>query len=495
MTTTRTNLLRRIGLILALAALAAALGACSTNPATGKSEFVLMSEEEEIQIGAQTHPQILRQYEVYNDPELQRYVEEIGTRLADISERPNLEYTFTVLDSEEVNAFAVPGGYVYVTRGLLSYLNSEAELAAVIGHEIGHITARHAVRQHRSSALLGTLGAVAGAAVGTAGSTLANFAGGALLSGYGRDMELEADALGARYLVSAGYDSEAMIDVVRILKNQELFEIERAKEEGREPRVYHGIFASHPDNDKRLRNVVKEADKLRTPDGEVRPENREAFLRHVDGMYFGLIKAGGTMRDNEFRHGGLGIGLRLPKGWRVDDAPGKLTATAPDGQALVVITARPVKERLSPVDILRDKIGIEKMEEGRAVTPDGLNGYTAIAPDANSPFGRRPVRYAAVLHQDRAFVFAGVSRAAEDRVRNDWKVLSVIKSMRLLDEKDRRAAKPPRIRVIEANAGTTIDRLAAASPLDRYAEQQLRLLNDMYPEGDPVPGQQVKIID
>lgn len=467
---------------------------CSTNPATGRPEFVLMSEKEEIDIGAQTHPQILSQYRVYRDPELQAYVETIGNRLADISERANLEYTFTVLDSEEVNAFAVPGGYIYVTRGLLSYLNSEAEMAAVIGHEIGHITGRHAVRQHRSNALLGTIAAVAGAAAGAAGSAVTDFAGGALLSGYGRDMELEADALGARYLVACGYDSEAMIDVVRILKNQELFELERAKEEGREPHIYHGIFASHPDNDSRLRNVVKEADKLRTPDGETRPENRAAFLGHVDGMYFGRIKAGGVMRDNEFRHGGLGISLRFPKDWRVEDVPGKLTAMSPDRQALIVITAQPAKNRLSPVDILH-KIGIEEMEDGRAVTPDGLNGYTTIAPDANSPYGRRPVRYAVVMHQERAFVFAGVSNNAEDRVRNDWKILSVVKSMRLLDEKGKRAAKPPRIRVIEANAGTTIERLAAASPLDRYAEQQLRLLNDMYPEGDPEPGQQVKIID
>ncbi|MFK8016091.1 MAG: M48 family metalloprotease, partial [Gammaproteobacteria bacterium] len=219
------------------------LGGCASNPATGGTDFVTMSEEKEIEIGRITHPQILQKYRVYNDSALQAYVTRIGNELADKGDRPHLQYVFTVLDSEEVNAFAVPGGFVYITRGLLSYLNSEAELAAVLGHEIGHITARHAVRQQSGRSLLNILGSVAGATTGAVGSTLTGLLGGALVSGYGRGMELEADELGAAYLVRVGYDSQAMIDVVTILKNQELFELERAEKEGREPRVYHGVFA------------------------------------------------------------------------------------------------------------------------------------------------------------------------------------------------------------------------------------------------------------
>ncbi|MFK7886927.1 MAG: M48 family metalloprotease [Gammaproteobacteria bacterium] len=481
-----------LGLLAALG-IASSFGGCASNPATGGADFVLMSEEKEIEIGRATHPQILRQYRIYNDSELQAYVERIGNELADKSDRPNLRYVFTVLDSEEVNAFALPGGYVYITRGLLSYLNTEAELAAVLGHEIGHITARHAVRQHRSRTLLGVLGNVAGAASGIAGSTLTNVLGGALVSGYGRDMELEADELGARYLVNVGYSSDAMIGVVGILKNQELFEIERAAQEGRDPRVYHGIFATHPDADKRLREVVKAADT--GANGATRSVNRGGFLEHIDGMAFGRIKAGGVVRDQEFRHGKLGIGLRFPAGWKIDDVPGRLTATSPDRNSVLVITAQPVKERLSPVDILRDKIGIKEVEEGRSVAPDGLNGFTAVAPNANSPFGKRPVRYAVIRDRDRAYVFAGVTRSAQNRTRDDGKFITTIKSLRLLDDKSARSAKPGKVRVIEANEGTTMRVLAAASPMDQYAEQQLRLLNDLYPEGEPSPGQKIKIID
>ena len=480
------------GLVLALIA-TGVLGGCASNPATGGTDFVTMSEEKEIELGRITHPQILRQYGVYNDRALQAYVTRVGTELADKADRPNLQYVFTVLDSEQVNAFAVPGGFVYITRGMLSYLNSEAELAAVLGHEIGHITARHAVRQQRSQTLMNILGTVAGAATGAAGSTLTGVLGGALVSGYGRGMELEADELGAAYLVRVGYDSQAMIDVVTILKNQELFELERAQKEGREPRVYHGVFASHPDNDRRLREVVKAADEFATE--SPRSDNRNEFLNYVDGMRFGRIKAGGVVRDQEFRHGGLGIGLRFPAGWSINDVPGRLTATSPDGSSLLVITAQPVNERLSPVDILRDKIGIDDIDDGRSVSPGGLNGYTAVAPNANSPFGRRPVRYAVIRHLDRAYVFAGVTRNAANRTRDDGKFVTTIRSLRLLDEKSARSAKPGVVRVIEANSGTTMTVLSAASPLDQYAEQQLRLLNNLYPEGEPVPGQKIKIID
>lgn len=471
----------------------AVLSGCVSNPATGGADLVLMSEEKEIQIGRAAHPQILRQYRVYNDAALQEYVKRIGNELADQSDRPNLDYTFTVLDSEEVNAFALPGGYIYITRGILSYLNSEAELAAVLGHEIAHVTARHGVRQHRSRTLLGLLGTVAGAATGGAGSALTNVLGGALVSGYGREMELEADKYGAEYIARVGYSTDSVLKVLGVLKDQELFEIERAAEEDRKPRVYHGVYSSHPDADKRLREAVKAADAIDSQ--ATRSDNRNTYLDFLDGMAFGKIKAGGVVRDQEFRHGGLGIGLRFPPGWKINDAPGRLTATAPDGSGILVLTAQPVRERLSPVDILRDKIGIDDVEEGRSVSPDGLNGFTAIAPNANSPFGRRPVRYAVVRHQDRAYVFAGATRSAEARIKTDGKFMNTIKSLRLLDEKSARSARPGSIRVIEANAGTTMRVLAAASPLDQYAEQQLRLLNGLYPDGEPEPGQKIKIID
>ncbi len=224
-----------------------------------------MSESEEVSLGHKYHQQITLEMPVYNDPALTAYVNEVGQRIARASHRPGLTYRFTVIDSDTVNAFALPGGYIYITRGILAYLNSEAELAAVLGHEVGHVTARHSVRQHSAATASNVAGAILGAATGVAASQdLFNVFGKAMLSGYGREHELESDRLGAEYLARTGYDPQAMIEVIGVLKNQELFERQRASAEGREARAYHGVFASHPENDRRLQEVVGEAEQLKT---------------------------------------------------------------------------------------------------------------------------------------------------------------------------------------------------------------------------------------
>ncbi len=256
------------------------LSSCAVNPVSGRSDLVMMSESQEIAVGRDTHPKIIEQYGVYDNPALQAYVQKIGAGVAATSHRSNLIYRFTVLNGTEVNAFALPGGYVYITRGLLAYINTEAELAAVLGHEIGHVTARHAVRQQSAATVTGLLGSVLAAGVGIQGAQdVVNVLGSALLQGYGREHELEADRLGAEYLARSGYDPQAMIDVIGILKNQEQFEVQQAKEEGREPHVYHGVFASHPSNDQRLQQVVGAANQYKKPNA-ARVE-RDGFL-HKD---------------------------------------------------------------------------------------------------------------------------------------------------------------------------------------------------------------------
>ena len=237
-------------------------------------QAMAMTEEEEIKIGEEAHKQILQQYRVYDNKDLQNYVQFIGKKLAEKSARPHLDYSFLVLDSEEVNAFALPGGYIYLTRGIMAYLKSEAKLAAVLGHEIGHVAAQHAIRQKSASqaANLGsTLVAILGALYvpgldPNISSDLLGIGSDALLKGYGRDHELQADELGAEYMAKSSYDTQAIMDVVTTLKNHESYEYRLARLEGRKPRVYHGLFASHPDNDKRLQEAIKNADNFKTDD-------------------------------------------------------------------------------------------------------------------------------------------------------------------------------------------------------------------------------------
>ena len=188
---------------LTLSALAAA---CATNPATGQREFSLMSEDKEIQIGQEQDAQVRREMGVYEDNELQQYVNDVGLKLARTSDRPNLPWHFTIVDVPAINAFALPGGYIYITRGILPYLQDEAQMAGVLGHEIGHVNARHSARQY-SRSTASQLGLIVGSILAPQTRPFAQLGEsglGLLMLKNSRDDELEADSLGARYAARAG---------------------------------------------------------------------------------------------------------------------------------------------------------------------------------------------------------------------------------------------------------------------------------------------------
>ena len=316
----------RMRTLITAAVATAVLAACATNPVSGRSEVSLMSKPDEVKIGQKMHTQVLQQMGQYDDAALQDYVKYLGTKLAKQSHRPNLDWHFTVVDTDDVNAFALPGGYIYISRGILPYLASEAELAAVLGHEIGHVTARHAVRQQSKAAGVGILSTAAAIFTGQgAVGDLTNVAGQAILSGYGREMELEADGLGAEYLARTGYDPDAIIRVVAALKDQELFERERARLENRQAKIYHGVFASHPDNDKRLREAIESAAKVAN-NATGRTDNRDAYLRAIDGLAYGSSRRQGMLRENRFYHADMQFTMAFPRELRVDNGATELLA-------------------------------------------------------------------------------------------------------------------------------------------------------------------------
>jgi len=265
-----------------------ALTACSVNPVSGKKDFTLISEQQELAMGAQSHKSILKQKKRYNNPALQAYVNNIGQALAKKSHRNNIRFTFTILDDPSVNAFALPGGYVYITTGIMAYLNSEGELAGVLGHEIGHVTARHGVKQQSAGMASAILVDLIAKKAGSGTGKSLNQLGTALLRGYGRDHELQADKLGAEYLARVGYAPENMIDVVSVLKAQEEFDKYQAKKEGRQPRAYHGVFATHPKNDVRLQQVIKAAKRFKT--AGTRPANHDGYLKRINGLKYRIDK-------------------------------------------------------------------------------------------------------------------------------------------------------------------------------------------------------------
>ncbi len=468
------------------------LAGCATNPVTGNPNFVLMSEEQEVSMGQKVHQDVLKQYAVYDDPEIQAMVDRIGQELAANSHRGHLDFTFTVLDSPEVNAFATPGGYIYITRGIMAYMNSEEELAGVLGHEIGHVTARHSVRQHSAQTANRTVSGLLGVAVAVvtgnnnAGQIVdvgLGQAGQALVSGYGRSHELEADRLGAEYLAGVGYDPQKMLQVVGILKDQEAFELQRAREEGRQPRVYHGVFATHPRNDARLQEVVRAADRFRIADP--RKPDPKAFLETMDGLTFGSSEDQGILRSNAFYHKPLDLFMAFPEGWKVQNRPTSLLSVSPDQEQAILVVLDSRGEAPTPEQFLRKHF--TGLRQGRSIDNDS---YTAIAVDQSNG-NKASVRVSATFHGDKVLVLQGVGK----RALPDDAVLETERSIRELKPDEVKIASGQRIRLTRARPGDTFTALAARSALDRYAEDQLRLLNGMYPDGEPVPGQLIKIID
>ena len=463
---------------------------CATNPVTGNPNFVTMSEAQEISTGRNEDQKVREQYGTYDDPALQRYVNDIGQRLAKASHRAGLQYQFLVVDSPEVNAFALPGGYIYITRGILAYLNSEAELAAVLGHEIGHVTARHSVQQ-LSAATAANVGAsllqiFVPQIRNSGGDALINTLGGALLSGYGREHELEADRLGAEYLARTGYDPQALIRVVGVLKNQELFDAEVAKAEGREPRAYHGLFASHPDNDTRLQEVVREAAKFKSAENRV---NREQFMRGMDHMVFADSPAQGVVRNNTFYHPDLGLTLSFPAGWRIQNNAQNVAAASPDQSALIDLRSAGRAEG-SPTDVLRK---ILKPGAGSTLTPQPLGGLQAAVTETT--LSGKPTRVAVAFLGTSAYAIGLQARDAAAYGRHKAAMDAAMSSFHAITAQERLLAKPLRLRVITAQPGQNFSGLARTSPLGRFAENHLRVINGLYPSGEPVAGQSLKIVD
>ncbi|NOX08614.1 MAG: M48 family metalloprotease [Gammaproteobacteria bacterium] len=462
---------------------------CAVNPVTGNRDFVLMTEQQEIALGRKMHAQILKEMPRYADVRLAQRVQRVGERLARNSHRSNLVYRFTVVDSTQVNAFALPGGYIYITRGILAYLNSEAELAAVLAHEIGHVTARHAVQRQSAATAAGIIGAIINAKVGVRGiNQLTQLLGGALLSGYGRSQELESDRLGAAYLARSGYDPQAMLGVIRLLKNQALY---AKKVSGTDKGSYHGLFATHPDNDTRLQAVIAAANSLRTDrQGQV---GRDSYLQWIDGLMFGDSEAQGIRRGNRFYHQGLDLVLTFPQGWRLINKPQHVLARSVDGKGVVQFSMQDINRRISPRQFMQDRLGLKPLFNGRVYRIRGRSAYTAMA-WSNSPFGRRLVRFVVVFRKDQAMIFSAVNSDSNNARRYDKALFALAESLRGLKQSERKLAKAQRIGLIRATRNTRFRQLARQSSLSDRAEDQLRLINGRYPKGEPRVGEWLKII-
>lgn len=465
------------------------------SPLAEEPPLMALSEQEEIQLGRTEHRKIVAQFGIYRDDNLQSYITKIGERIASHSSRSELPYHFTILDDPMVNAFALPGGYIYITRGMLAHMNSESELAAVLGHEIAHVTEKHAERSMNRGKIMKGISTVAAIATGTAAVyDLGNMFGGVLLKGYSRAFELEADKVGAKYMAKAGYNPEAMLSTIEVLKAKDRIEIAQARLEKREPRIYHGILSTHPDHDTRYKKAIRASAELNRVYTEF--IQTDEFLEKLNGLSYGPSRQIGVVRKNRFYHPRLGIKLTFPVGWRIENSSKGVLAYSLDGGAVFQITSKPLYKRLSPEKYLRERLGYE-LREGRDFSVAGLPGYIAIADRAKSPYGPRPVRLA-ILYDNRkrqAYLLTGAGKHDLRKIKNDKQFITTIFSLDRMDKDDYRDATVPKIQVVRAERDTTMESLAEQSPLTNYALDQLRVINGLYPNGQPEEGQLIKIID
>lgn len=470
------------------------LGGCTANPATGATSFTaFMSPQEELRVGREEHPKILAQFGgEYVDPALRDYVTRLGKSLAARSEMPQLDWHFTVLNSDIVNAFALPGGYVYTTRGLLALASSEAELAGVLGHEIGHVTARHSAQRY-SSGVLAQAGTVAATILGSvllgdAGGRLAQSAvgGGAqlALAGYSREQELEADELGIRYLGRASYDPGAMARFLEKMQMESALQAELAGRPGAADEF--SLLQSHPRTPDRVRAAIREA-------GEAgRPADprllREEYLRAIEGLSWGGDARNGFVRNAVFVHPDLRFRFEVPQGFRIVNGDSAVVATGPD-RVRVLFDRDPRAPRGQLGGYLR-QIGADAVEETSVGGLAAATGQGRIRDQAGQAID---LRIFLIAGEQSVWRFRFLSPPQVTQ-RHAAALRAAAQSFRQLSATEAAAARPYRIAIVRAGRDDTQETLAARMAVRDSSLRRFQVMNGLRAGDRLEPGQGYKII-
>ncbi|MDP6351236.1 MAG: M48 family metalloprotease [Alphaproteobacteria bacterium] len=478
--------MRRISVIVA-GVVALAVGGAPVS-AQGLLDL-FMSPAQEARIGAEQHPKILAEFGgAYDDHGLAAYVDSIGQFLALTSEAPDTRYTFTVLNSGVVNAFALPGGYVYVTRGLLALADNEAELAGVIAHEIGHVAARHGA-DRMSKGVLANLGlAVLGAVTdSSAVAEVAQVGALAVIQSYSREDEFEADMLGVRYLSRAGFDPDAMSSfLARLSAHGEL----EAAIHGRPADQGFDFLATHPRTADRTARAIAAANLTAVVDPIVA---RDIYFGKIDGMLFGDDPAQGMIRGQRFLHPELGFAFEVPRGFILLNGQESVLARGPEGAA-IRFDGAPRQRRVSMVSFLRDQWAPEaRLSRLEAIRVNGMEAATA-ATQAEGQGGAVDVRLLAIAFDSRTiyrFLFITPPRLT-GQLNEAFRRTAF--SFRPLSRNEAAQIRPRRLVIHRVGAGETARALAARQPFAEFGLDRFLVLNGLDP-GQPLdPGAVVKLV-
>ena len=468
--------------------------ACAINPVSKNSNFVLMSEKQELALGQKYAAEVAKQMPLMpaDDP-LVRYVDKVGQRVAAVSDRPNLFFHFNVVDDATINAFALPGGHIYIYRGLLIHMNSEAELAAVLGHEIGHVTARHAVQRYTQAQgyQLGMAVASIFLPIPQAASQLSNLLATAIIQGYGRKDELQADELSIKYISKAGYDVHATTRLLKTLKRLEDIRIREAKDTtGKAPEIYHGAFSSHPETKERIEEAVAKSAGQQSILAEV---GHNAMLAALDGYPYGDSPEQGAIVGQKFLHPKLGIQLEFPKNWVIKNTPQALTARLRQKKAFFILQLKELSKRRSGTEVLRELFHKRALEELKTSHRDGFAITQAIVNTSAKQVGQARVLATVALDGPKAFILTSYSQRAKfEDYRTDFEAIA--RSFRHYNVK--RDGDVPRIHLYIWKQGDSWQELAQKDRniLGRFTTDKLAALNGMDLNESPKPGTIIKIV-
>ncbi len=469
---------RRLAPLFVVLLLLPLLTACPRNPSTGERQLILVSEAQEISMGRQVNDEVARTMGIYGEGGLEEYLEGIGGPMAEGTERPGLPWSFRVADVPEVNAFAAPGGFLFMTRGILAHFDSEAEMAAVLGHEIAHVTARHSA-ERMSRAQLAQLGLGLGSVLSDDVARFSEVLGlglGILFLKYSRDDERQADRLGLQYLIAEGYEPTEAVDVFRMLERQ-------SEGTGGGPPTW---LSTHPSPEDRIENIRAILDTLPAA-GEASRVGRDRYLSRIEGLPYGPDPRNGYFRGDTLLHPRAGIRLVFPRGWERNRLPLALSAASPEETAGLRASLADTLSWRAAADRFFSRNDVERIRARET----SLGGLQAVVGQFRASSSGQPLRGFVAFVERGDGSIGLLALAVEQAFRENEAVLrGFVESVARLTDREARAATPLRLDLVTPRASTTIEELLArrGSPV---GAEDLALLNgvevdESLPAGRPI---------
>lgn len=470
---------------LAVFACLALFNQCARNPVTGNRQLVLMSEAQEIEMGKSADPQIIQQYGLYPNKDLQDFITEKGKKMAAISHRPNIEYNFRIVDSDILNAFAVPGGYVYFTRGIMAHFNNEAEFAGVLGHEIGHIAARHSVAQQRN-ALLGQLGIIAGVIIAPDLAQFAETASqgvGLLLLKFGRDAEREADRLGVEYSSKIGYDAMQMANFFHTLQRES---------QASGSQELPTFLSTHPNPGDRYNTVSKLAKEWKQKLHLTNPQqNRNSYLKRIEGLIYGEDPQQGFVENSVFYHPVLKLQFPIPQNWSYLNSPTAFQMAPKDGKAMMMLTLAKGRTLTEAADSILRQYNLQAVES-KQLSVNGLNALAFIADQKQEQQTLRTLSYV-IQYNNNLYHLIGVSTLADFNNYASF-FSNTMQNFKQLTDPSKLNKKPERVRIKTVAGATTLEQALRGFGVDQKRLEEMAVLNGMQLKDKLATGTLIKII-